>query len=246
LKKFILLCIVAVLLVALSGCLMVGLNQTSGVTVQGTGAMVSRDFDINDFNGLYISGAFVVVYRNSATYAVTVEMQENLFEYLNVDINRQTLQIEASANFRTTRNNTPRVYIYAPYLSSVSLHAAITTENWDTIYAENFSIDVSGASTATISMEVEKLEINVSGAASFDLSGSARDANITVSGAGDVNARQLQTRDARIQVNGASTVELAVSDNLDVSIAGVGTVRYVGNPQVSQSIAGLGSVRQVD
>jgi len=225
---------------------MIGLNEIGGTSVQGTGPMVSRDFSIDGFNGLSISGAFVVVYRNSPTYAVTIEMQENLFEYLSVNTTGQTLHIETSVNFRISRNNTPRVYIYAPYLSSVFLHAAIVTENWDAISTERLVMDVSGASNAAISMEVEELDINVSGAASFNLSGNAENANFTVSGAGDVNARNLQTRDANIQINGASSVEISVSDNLDVSIAGVGTVRYVGNPHVSQNITGLGSVRRVD
>jgi len=246
-KKLILICMIVVAILFASGCVTVGINSSGGLnSVQGTGSVVSQDFNVADFNGLSIFGNFVVVYQYSATNAVTVVMQENLFEYLEVSVTNTNLNIEASRGFNTTNANRPRVYISAPYLQYARFDGAINAEDWDTITTQRLHIVAAGAANATISIDVDEFEILVAGAGDFDVSGNATDTNITVTGAGTINATTLQTANAIISVAGAGNAYIAVSDTLDVTIAGVGNVRYVGDPHISQSIAGFGSVRRMD
>jgi len=247
-KKIAMMCVLLGLAVLLSGCLVIpfdggGINANA---VQGTGDRVSRDFNVANFTGIDITGAYVVVYRQSNTNAVTIDMQENLFDYLEVSVRNGVLHIDSERPFRTNRNNTPRIYIDAPYLETVTLAAAIDTENWDMITTQQLFVSISGAANVAIPMNVSELNVIISGAADFDLSGTATFANISVSGASDIDAVNLQTQDMTITIAGAGNVDVAVSDTLDVTIAGTGRVRYVGNPQVTQSIAGVGSVRRME
>ena len=245
-KNFVMICIFAGLVVLLSGCMMVTFETSGANAVQGTGERVSRDFPVANFTGINITGAYVVVYRQSNTNAVTIDMQENLFGYLNVYVDNGVLRINSDRPFRTNRNNTPRIYIDAPYLETVTLTAAINTEDWDMITTQQLLVSISGAANATIPMNVSELNVIISGAANFELSGTATHANISVSGASDIDALNLQTQHTILTVAGASNADIAVSDSLDVTIAGTGRVRYVGNPQVTQSIAGVGSVRRIE
>jgi len=230
------------LLLALAACTY---NRDSG-TLRGTGPMVSRDFDISDFNGISINGPFVIIYRESETYAVRVEMQENLLERTSVVGISGMLRVETSIGFTIARGNTPRVYVYAPYLNTISLHTATSTYDWDTIYSETLIMYVSGASSATIDMEVERVEIRASGAASFTLSGTAEELYVDISGAGSVSAQELQVKAAEIHITGAGSATVAASDTLYVSIAGVGNVTYHGNPTVTRNISGVGTVRRAE
>ncbi|MCL2285804.1 MAG: DUF2807 domain-containing protein [Firmicutes bacterium] len=247
-RKFITLCIMAGLLVLLSGCLMVSLDNFPGRTnaVYGTGEMVSRDFVVPEFTGINITGGYVVVYSHSNTNAVTIEMQENLFDYLNVGVRNGILHIDSSRPFRTGRNHTPRMYISAPYLDSVNVSGSVATENWDEISVAELMLNISGSASGIVPMDVDRLQVVIAGSVRFDLEGTASYANITISGSGEINAQGLQTETAAVSIMGSGTVEIAVSDYLNASIAGSGNVRYIGSPQVSQSIAGRGSVRQRD
>jgi len=247
-KKMIVICIFLGLTVLLSGCLVIpfdggGINANA---VQGTGERVSRDFTVADFTGIDITGAYVVVYRQSNTNAVTVDMQENLFDYLEVYVRNGVLRINSERPFRTNRNNTPRIYIDAPYLENITFNAAINTENWDAIYTRRLNVSVSGAANAVIPMNVEELDVRIAGAADFELIGVATSATLSISGAGDIDAVNLQTQNTTITIAGAGNADIAVSDTLDVTIAGTGRVRYVGNPQVNRSIAGVGSVQRME
>jgi len=246
-RKFISICFLAGMLALFTGCLMVSSIDgigTGGV-VHGTGDRVSRDFAVGNFTGIDIAGGYVVVYKNSQTNAVTINMQENLFDYLEVSVSSGgVLRISSTRSFRTTSGNTPRIYVSAPYLSEIHIGGALTTENWDTIRTERLFIHAAGAADATIDMEVEELELVLAGAGSFDLSGTADTANFALAGAGSINGGSLQTRVAIVSIAGASTATVAVSDVLNATISGVGTIYYIGDPQINRTVAGLGTIRQ--
>jgi len=245
-KKFISVCLLAGMLALFTGCLGVTSINMGGINaVQGTGDVISRDFAVGNFTGIHIDGGYVVVYTNSQTNAVTVNMQENLFEYIDVSVNSQgILEISSTRSFRTTRGNTPRIYVSAPYLSDIYVGGALTTENWDTIRTQRLFIHAAGAVDATIDMEVDELELVLAGAGEFELSGTADVANFSLAGAGEIHGEDLQTRIATVSIAGASSATVAVSDVLNATISGVGTIYYIGDPQVNRTVAGIGTIRQ--
>jgi hypothetical protein len=208
--------------------------------------MTTTDFTTAHFTGIDIAGEYIIVYSQSQTASVSISMQENLFNYLNVTVENGILRVYSERSFRTDRNHTPRIYVSAPYFNTVTLAGATSAENWDTVTTDVLYIDISGVTDGVIPMQVNALEISAAGVADFTLTGIAHTTNISIAGAGKIDAQALQTADTTVAIAGGGSVDVAVSDTLDVTIAGAGTVRYVGDPQVSRSIAGVGTVRQMD
>ena len=234
-KNFIGILVLVGVMILLTGCV---------YGVRGSGSMVARDFDVEDFNALDIGGSYQVTWRQGDEVAVTVEMQENLFDYLRVSVRGDTLYVDSSRSFNTSSSNRPRVYIYTPYLEMVDFSGAVSADNWDTVSGESFVISGSGAADVDIELEVENLEIDLSGAGDITLSGSAQTVDISVSGAADVTADDLQTSETSISISGAGNVDIAVADHLSVNLSGAGRVRYSGNPTIEQSISGAGQLEQ--
>jgi len=243
-KKIFTICILAVLLIALNGCMFVTLDGLGGNNVHGTGDKVTRDFNVGNFTGLNIAGGYVIVYRQAQESSVTVHMQENLFNYLNTTVENGVLRIYSDRNFRTTSENTPRIYVYTPELNHTVVSGLARLENWDTLHTTRLLVSVGGAVTGTLPLDVENVEINIAGSGNFELTGVADTARISLAGAGNVDASGLQTRAAWADIAGAGTIEIAVSDSLDATISGTGNIWYIGSPQVSRSVAGIGRVQQ--
>ena len=214
-----------ILLIGLSGCV-VPTFGTNIETIYGTGPMVSRSFEGGDFTDISLGGSFIVTYRHSASASATVVMQENLFEYHTIEINRGELVVrpERGTSIQHNSGYRPRLYIYAPFLESVEVSGAIEGSSWDVISAQNFDISIVGTGDLTIPLDVTDLRINVAGTGNVELLGNAVNAIVTIAGTGNV--------------------DLVVSDSLDVTISGMGSVSYEGSPVVTQSIAGMGSVRR--
>jgi len=206
---------------ALSGCSF-NINPQG---VRGSGEIESRDFDVEDYTAINVSGVYEVVWQESETASVTIEMYENLFEFLEVSVQGDTLYIDSTRSINVRNNDTvPRIYLYSPSLETVSFYGALTAENWDTVHAQNFSLNVSGAASADLDLNVEVLDVDLSGAGDLDLTGNIDTANLVVSGAGNI--------------------DIDVIDYLNVTLSGVGRVRYGGNPTITRNILGVGTLEQ--
>ena len=245
-KKMFLSIIVLITLTLLSSaCVTIGRTNNTA-SIRGTGDMVSRDFQVDNFYAIDISGAYVVTYTQSQASSLTVEMQENLFQHLDVEVRNGTLYVSSNRTFNVTAANMPRLYIYTSSLQEASFAGAVEASNWDIISTQNFTLNAAGGSSINIGLDVEHFELGVAGGTSIELYGNATTAYISGAGGLSVSAERLQTRDATVSVAGAGNVTIAVSDNLNATIAGVGTIRYIGNPTVTRSVTGLGSVRRQD
>ena len=66
-----------------------------------------------------------------------------------------------------------------------------------------------------------------------------------MAGSGEVTAPKLESRRAKVTLQGSSQATVWAKETLNATVAGSGQVKYYGKPQVSRTIAGSGSVRQV-
>jgi hypothetical protein len=192
---------------------------------------------MDDFSQLQLSSSFIVSFRQSQDFAVTLAMQENLFNFHEVSVQGSTLSLAATGENRTIYHITqPRAYIYAPYLTAIDVTGALHIAALDTIRAPSFSITSNGALNMVVPLAVEQLDLTLNGASTLYLSGNATHANITLNGSGHIVAGNLQTATAVVTLNGTGEVTIAVSDHLDATLEGVGDILYLGNPAVVQYI----------
>jgi len=168
--------------------------------------------------------SYVVIYRNGVINSLVVDMHENLFDHLQVSVRDCTLYIDSDRAWSTASADSPRFYVYAPFLETASFSGAVSSGEWDIVSSDSFTLDIGGASL-DIDMDVDVFRLDVSGASG-------------------VSAAALETTSARVELNGAGSINIYCSGTLDVTINGVGSVNVYGNPTISESVSGLGSVNR--
>jgi len=187
-----------------------------------------------------------IEYYSARSDTVTLEIQPNLREYIEISESGGVLLIRTTRTITTGSGRTPVLTISTPDLSRLSLAGAGTFTAHDTIASDSFTLRLDGAGSGRANLDVDRLTVQMSGAGRFDLSGTADSAEVNMSGAGTVDALQLQTRDASINLSGVGTVRLSCSDSLRITAGGVGTVEYRGSPRVDINRGGVVTVRQID
>ena len=210
-KKF--LYIAATALVCAS-CFHVNTNYKGGKNaINGNGDVISKSFDLKDFDQIVINGHADVDFTQSSTYEVTVRTQENIFEWLDYKVEGTTLVIEAK-DHRDVRATTYDIVIQAPELKKLTVNGATDFNvkglrmdgdldvqvngagdlDFDGITCNSLSIEVNGAADANLtSVDIaRKLKVQVNGAGDVDITGSAVDVSLEVNGAGDIDATGLK------------------------------------------------------
>ncbi len=203
-------------------------NGKNGKTVTCKGPVITKTFDLADFNAIEINGqADLEFTQTTGSYGVSVEANEEVFQHLNYRVVNGTLILE-TINKVNIRADKYEIYISAPKLSGIEVNGAIDGKILSLNQEEKFELEVNGAAD---------LELNKVSVPQF---------KIEINGAGDLDCKDLNVSALDIEVNGAGDVKLAgkaESCKLDVSGAGDIDARKLDCEQFETHKAGLASIK---
>lgn len=219
----------AILLCA--SCIHVNSNYRPGGknAIKGEGEVISKSFDLKDFDAIQINGHADVVFTQSSTYEVTLMTQENIFDHVDFRVEGNTLILENKGK-REVRAEVFDVIIQAPALKSIEVNGA-----------SDFEIP------AGLRMD-EDLEVEVNGAGDLDLKQIVcKDLSVEVNGAADLDLESIEVQTLKVQVNGAGDVRLSgTAGDATLGVAGAGDIdgtRLTVSGEVKKHAAGVARIK---
>ena len=239
--------------------LLVGCDRGEGV-VRGSGNLDTREMDFSGFTCVEVSHAFEVEIVQSGSYSVSITADDNLFEYIKVSREGETLEIGLEPG--DYRDITLRAEITMPDLYELNLSGATrgTAQGFSSsrdfildlsgassldmrdMSAGDIKADISGASRATGDITAGDGDFDVSGASTVQLQGSARDIVIEASGASRVELGDFLVNNADVNLSGASQATVNLDGRLDADLSGASNLRYIGEPTMGNIHTSGGSV----
>jgi hypothetical protein len=220
--------------------------------IRDSGNMVMYDRTIPAFETIQITsassnnngsdGKSIVRIHSSEEYRLSLTVDSNLSQYVEINIANNVLNIE------TTRRlaNDFIVDIYCPKISSISIGAVGKVEIIDKINVPSFSIEIDGAGEIDGNIECENFSAEVNGAGNFTMTGASKDAEINIDGVCTFNGEDFKINNASIQINGVGRATVWVEDNLVASISGLGSIKYRGTPNIKASRSVLRRIKRIE
>ena len=241
-KKTIMVVLVAVLLTS-------GLLLGCGGVLRGSGKPRTEEFTFSDFTQVEVGRAFEFEITQSSSYSVSVTADDNLFEYIQVSREGETLKI----GLKTVSLQWPvtlKAVVTMPQLSGLNISGASegtvanfsSTENLDIevsgassldladISAGDVKFDVSGASKVTGDFITGNVDFDVDGASTVQLEGSANDVVVEADGASRVKLAGFTVNNADVSLGGASRGTVNLDGRLDADLSGASKLEYMGEP----------------
>ncbi|MGP1490986.1 MAG: head GIN domain-containing protein [Treponema sp.] len=233
--------ITAVFLVTASSCVVL-----VGHRVHGNGKIQTQSFSRSNFDSVSVSGDWRVDIRQSETFSVTIDTDENLFSYLDIYVDDGTLYIGFQRGYSIDRTHC-RALITMPVLTKLTMTGSITgTISSFNMPGHTMSVAVAGSGDVVArNITVKNLKLKISGSGSFEATGKAQYLEGDISGSGDVKAVGLETQKADISISGSGSAKVWVIDFLAVHISGSGSIGYKGNPIIDRQISGSGRLYQL-
>ena len=180
-----------------------------GNNVKGSGNVRTEKRDVSGFSAVDVSGVFQVEITTGNNYSVEVQADDNILPLIQTKVDGNTLHIEMGDKSSTRSDLIVR--ITAPNIERVvTTGAAKLTATG--INNDSFAINTTGASKVKLSGQTAKLDIEVTGASTVD-------------------AEQLTAAVADIQANGASKINVNVSEELHSEASGASKIIYSGDPK---------------
>ena len=243
--------VITVLLLT-TGCIQVVVD---GDGIVGSPNLVTREFDFSSFIDVEIGSAFEIDIIQSDTSDVTITLNENLFEYLDISQSGETLRIlmETDHNYR---QSTLHATISMPRLRTLKLLGAVqakvtgfsTDQTMDFVIigastleladveAGDTRFNITGASRAIGSIKMADGNFEVSAASTIELEGEGTHMELTVLAASTARMEDFLVKTAEVHIIAASNATIEVSERLDIEVNSASRLVYGGD-------AALGSVQ---
>ena len=210
--------------------------------VRGSGDIVKEDREVSGFDSVEFSGFGRVLVTQGNQESLSIEVDDNLLQYIDTDVIGGTLKIDLDDNVVPRPTDSIIFRLGVIEINAISVSGAGSFDI-DDFQADNLNVDMSGAGKIDIDeIEAAELTVVVTGAGNVNISGTVKKQEIRISGVGDFNALDLESQETIVNISGAGDADVWAHDELDITISGAGSVSYYGDPVVSQSVSGLGSI----
>jgi hypothetical protein len=211
-------------------------NHFNRKRVRGDGNIVTRERQLNGFNGVDVGGAMDVVVSQDSAYSVKIETDNNLQDLIDVFVDHGVLHVYTRDGFNPDPSRKTVVYVSAPQLKEFYVSGASSISSVGKIQAtETVAADISGASQFNV-------ELQLSGASQANVKGETRDLSIQSSGSSDIKAYELLSENANVDISGAGSAEVYASIKLDADASGASKIKYRGNATVNSNSSGASSI----
>jgi hypothetical protein len=193
-----------------------------GPQIRGSGKRELQKRNVSPFTSISTEGAFTIEVTCQKDLSLEVEGDDNVLPYVTSDVSNNVLRLKNTKNYSTSEP--VKFKISVPNLDGFSSNGA-------------GRIDIRGISN-------DKFEIDANGAPTIIVSGTTKVIDIGANGAVKVDTTKLHAARGVVETNGASHVDLDVTDQLDATVNGPSTITYKGDPVVNKSVRGPGKVER--
>jgi hypothetical protein len=214
----------------LAGC---DVDDGDGDGVRGSGNVVSEEMALADFTSIEAANAFEVDITQSDTFAVTIRVDDNILDLVDVSKEGDTLRIGLEQGVSLRGDVTLEAEITMPELEGLELSGASKASVSGFQSSGQLDIGLSGASSLDGDLEAGDIDINASGASKIVLEGSATEAIIEGSGASGLDLADFTVDTAEVKLSGASDATVRAQERIDpVDVSGASRLRYLGDPSL--------------
>ncbi len=221
-----------VLVLCLGGILLAG---CAVITIEGSGEVLTQEEGISGFDKVNVSHGFDVEIRQAESYGVTIRVDENIVEYLQVTKRGDMLEIGLKPrNTYNIKDATMEAEVTMPELTGLELSGSSDALITGFGSAKDLTVVLSGSSSLQGDIDAGNVRIDVSGSSDVLLTGSGQDLAVEASGSSDVELADFPVADADVEASGSSDVNIHASGTLTADASGGSRVRYLGNPTLGR------------
>ncbi|MPZ87274.1 MAG: hypothetical protein GEU81_04195 [Nitriliruptorales bacterium] len=233
-----------VLFVLLAGCDGVVVVRGSGGEVRGSGDVVEEDVQVSPFDRIEVSSAFVVEVATGTAPGLTLHVDDNLRDAVDVGVVGGTLRLGLRPD-TNVRDATLRAEVTVTDLEAITASGASRIMLDDRLVAEDLALSLSGASRLGATVEFGSADVRLSGSSRTELRGEAEEVSLESSGASRAELADLRVQRLDAELSGSSSATVEVIDTLGVALSGASDLTYSGQPTIErQEVTGAASLSE--
>ncbi|MEP6676865.1 MAG: head GIN domain-containing protein [Ferruginibacter sp.] len=213
--------------------------------ITGSGNIITEKRSTADFHAISVSAGIEVELHNGPTNVV-VEADDNVIRYINTTVKGNTLKIYITGHNNFTDAHL-KVLVSANGITALDAASAAEIKVKDILSGVD-KIDFNVSSAGKINAEVDAPSIAVEGSSAGDihLKGRTKDLRANSSSAATIQAGDLMTETANVEVSSGAKADVHSSVSLNANASSGGDISYRGGGNAVINSSSGGSVHKRD
>ncbi len=216
-------------LLLLQGCYPDGYREWK--TVYGEGPVTRETLDTPPFQGVRVSSSIDVYLRQGDQREVVLEADENLHEYIRLEVREGVLVVDTDASIRQAKSK--KVYVTLPELKKISVSSSGDVRGESPFRCNRLDISVSSSGNVDMEVEAREIHCSLSSSGSVRLAGKTGQLIARLSSSGDLKATEMEADSCDLRLSSSGDARVFVTDRLDALLSSSGDLYYRGKPRIS-------------
>ncbi len=208
----------------------------------GSGNVVSRTYETDDFSQLELSGSEDIYISQGSELRVEIEAQSNIHDELIAEVNSGKFQLKVKDCI--VAYEPIKVYLTLPTLTELEVSGSGSIVVLDPYHTSQCHLSISGSGDIHHDLQCDELAVELSGSGDLYLEGHSSYQFINLSGSGDYYGLKLQSDTAVVNISGSGKAGISVNHYLHANLSGSGNLYYQGSPATAIITTGSGRVIQ--
>ncbi len=194
-------------------------------------------YGLKDFKSVDLSGLFDVSIEQGDVYAVQLDGPENEKKRYEVYNEQETLVIEYNSKDKSFwkreffDNDKVKITITMPQLKELSVQGAGKLK-FEGFREQDIEVKLTGAVNGDGNIYAENLTVELTGASTLELKGEGQFLEANLTGACGLRAYNYQVNHAIIDAQGASSAKVFVNHKLEIDKGVASSVSHRGDPEI--------------
>jgi len=207
-----------------------------------SGRVIKRTHELSNFSDVYISDGFkAFVTFSDGEDKVEVEAEKNLHAHFSIYKRGNQLVVKLKDDVFIWGNHTMNIHITTSKANNFNGSGGASFELENTLHSDYADVHLSGGSSFSGRLSVDKLSVDTSGGSELELSGDALHTTIACTGGSQFNDYFFTTEQLDASLSGGSEVFLSVTNQIKVTASGGSTLYYKGTPKNIDKNLSVGS-----
>ena len=204
---------------------------------------VTETRSVNKFSAINAGSIFKIELTQGEVNFLEIETEERFLENIETEVKKGVLHL----NFKgSTRNATIIARITSPVIEKITLSGASSLKGLTVIESTDMELNLSGATSAELSVITETLKTIISGASNLRIDGVTDHHSANVSGASQLRAMDLETETTVVATSGASNARVMAKDYLEANASGTSSIRFDHEPASQKfTTTGMASINNI-
>lgn len=226
----------------LIGALLAGMIPLAACTYSNIQDDTEREFEVADFNRIYVQGNFTIKLEQGTEHGVKVKGMKESVQTVEAKTDSITQTLEISRDKFSM--SSPELIIRCKQLDGIRIEGGATVDSEGYLDVDKIDIRVEGGAKINLKLKANSVKLRGEGGVVFDLEGFTRKMESDLFGMSYLKARNLETDTTLINVEGISVATIRVNKYLKARMQGIGKINYIGDPELEQSVEGLTKISQ--